>query len=142
VYTSANLGDNNLLITVKDWTGNASTCTSVVTVVPPGPVPLPILKPNSHPDNTDPDKPEPQMTVHPNPTTGQITVTFKLESEEEVALDVFNIEGYTIQGQRWMGEPGDNTISLDLQSAGTGIYWIRVHSGQFLAQKRVMVIRN
>jgi hypothetical protein len=34
VYKTFNIGNNNLSITVKDWSGNASTCVSVVTVLP------------------------------------------------------------------------------------------------------------
>ncbi len=34
VHTTAHLGNNNLTITVKDWSNNAATCVSVVTVLP------------------------------------------------------------------------------------------------------------
>jgi hypothetical protein len=144
VYNSANLGNNNLVITVKDYSGNASNCTSVVTVLPPGPVWLQnaVNTRDCVSEDSPVDSAGFEVLLYPNPTTGQITMTFQLETEQEIALSIFSSEGRLVGDKNWMGAKGENTTALDLQSLGNGIYWINLHTGGINAQKRVVVLKN
>jgi hypothetical protein len=144
VYTAANLGNNNLVITVKDWSNNASTCTSVVTVLPPQSPPSykGTTSGNGQTGYTGGDASDLHFALYPNPTTGLVTLAFHLENDQDMALNIFNNEGRLVESKRLSGVAGDNLLGLDLAAQGTGVYWITVRAGQMSAQKRVLVVKN
>jgi hypothetical protein len=73
-----NLGNNNLTITVKDWSANGSNCVSVVQVLPFSGLKSPGSERDSNPldENT-------AFSVFPNPSTGTGTLAFELSKEED-----------------------------------------------------------
>lgn len=125
-YTSANLGPNNLTITVKDFSGNASSCTSVVTVLPnfsgpPG------------------DSVSLKMKVFPNPTASDVSVQFQLPAAQEYVLKIFDLSGHLTVSQQDMGVAGDNTVLLQRALFTSGMYIIDVQSEGRRAKKPLIV---
>jgi hypothetical protein len=134
VYKSSNIGTNNLSITVKDWSGNAATCVSVVTVLPfNGPAPNPS-------DFSD----ELSMAVYafnvyPNPTTGDVSVAFELPAEQVVSIRVYDLQGRMILSRDDQGYEGINTLALRLEGIAAGLYLVDFQSADLKAQRRLMV---
>jgi hypothetical protein len=122
-YFSA--GTFNLLITVKDWSGNAATCTSVVTVLPNGPSEKPgdALK----------------LAVYPNPSEGPVNLEFILPQAQGYYLTVYDLTGMAVMHQKGTGVEGLNMVPVLLSNLAPGIYFLEVKSEQLKARRRLML---
>jgi hypothetical protein len=134
VYTSANLGANNLTIAVKDWSGNAATCVSVVTVVP--------FAGNSDFQNGDEDKrlSTPfDLTVFPNPTTGDVNLTFELPGEQTFFVRTFDLSGRLVYSHAATGVRGQNYLPVRFEGILPGIYLLDFQSETIKSITRLIV---
>jgi len=138
VYTTANIGNNNLTITVKDWSNNGSTCVSVVTVVPFNGLqsPPPAGAPGGDTGN---GLTEFAFALYPNPTSGDVSVAFELPAEQPVSLRVFDMQGRMILSREEEGLAGENILSLRLKDIPAGLYLVDFQSADLKAQRRLMV---
>ncbi|MBL7809111.1 MAG: HYR domain-containing protein [Saprospiraceae bacterium] len=133
VYTPANLGPNNLTITVKDWSGNPSTCVSVVTVEP-------------HNGNTDfqqsgKNRKPGDFLIYPNPTTGDATMAFQLPGEQVFSFRIFDATGRSVFSQEGQGMEGENYLPLRFDSLPLGVYIIDFQSDNWRVQKQLVLQR-
>jgi hypothetical protein len=140
VYSAANIGQNNLIITVKDWSDNAASCTAVVTVLDNNPPERPegavidgILNGINH------QKPGFKMAVFPNPTSGDAFLEFELPSDQAYTLQVTDVTGKTYLQEKGAGIKGSNRITLKMNQAPTGIYFVELRSQELKALNRLMV---
>ncbi len=129
LYTTANMGNNNLTITVKDWSGNAATCVSVVTVIP--------YAGNS--DFQQPDRGLGGILLFPNPTSGTATLTFQLPSEQKFVVRVFDLAGRMVYQHEDRGLFGENTLPIRLNGIASGVYILDFQSEDLKAQQRIVV---
>jgi hypothetical protein len=136
-YTSANLGANNLLITVKDWSGNAATCTSVVTVVSNGPSERP--QDVSVDTLYSTDRSGLKMALYPNPTAGDALIHFELDTEQIFVIRVYDQSGNQVFSQKEMGTKGDNNILLQGASFVPGLYFIHVQANGKSAKSQLII---
>ena len=138
VYGTSNLGENNLTITVKDWSGNASTCVSVVTVLPynansdyqQGGEDGKIVSPGTF-----------ELLVYPNPSSGEATMAFQLPSEQTFTFRLFDSSGRMIYQRVAIGLEGENILPLDLAGFAPGVYWIDFQSENWKVQKQLVLQR-
>ncbi|MBC7778037.1 MAG: T9SS type A sorting domain-containing protein, partial [Phycisphaerae bacterium] len=140
VYTTANLGNNSLSITVKDWSGNGATCSSVVTVQP-----FTGLRGSSG-DRND-KKPSTatataNLTLYPNPTAGDAMIDFELTEDQSVALRVFDLTGRMVLNQNLEGAKGSNQSRLEMATMPNGVYVVEIQAGDARKQKRLVVQAN
>ncbi len=126
VYTAANLGDNNLVITVGDFSGNTATCTSIVTVLPNGP-------------SEKPGEDTFKVGLYPNPTNGNIALEFELPGVQDFELAVYNLAGKRVVQQKGIGAEGANHVSFQMNELKPGVYFLEVRSEQLKARKRVVL---
>ena len=124
-YTAANLGPNNLLITVKDFSGNAATCTSIVTVL----------------NNLQDSVPENllQMKLSPNPTAGDVQLGFQLPAEQTFVLRIFDLMGHLTVSQKSLGAAGENTVLLRQELFLPGVYIVHLQSEGARAVRQLIV---
>jgi len=137
VYTKFNLGDNNLTITVRDWSGNAATCVSVVTVALPangefqqGGDAGKVVSPGAF-----------DLLIYPNPTSGEATMAFELPSEQTFSFRIFDTAGRMIYNQEQFGIEGENILPLRMGDLAPGIYLIDFQSENWKVQKRLVLQR-
>jgi len=137
VYTAANLGNNNLTVTVKDWSGNAATCVSVVTVILPGN--------GDFQQGGDGGKGVSHGTfdllIYPNPTSGEATMAFELPAAQAFSFRIFDVSGRMIYHREDIGLEGENVMPLDLNGLAPGIYLIDFQSENWKVQKRLVISR-
>ncbi len=124
-YTAANIGPNNLLITVKDFSGNAASCTSVVTVSNNLQDTVPVEALN--------------MLVYPNPAVGDVSVQFTLPYEQDVTVGIFDLTGKLSYRQKTLGQAGENTLLLGRNLFSTGLYLIHLQTDGKRGAQRVMI---
>ncbi len=132
------VGTYNLVITVKDWSGNAANCTSVVTVLHNSPA--------QHPtDNNTSELKALQkdfvMEIYPNPTSGEVILDFDLPDEQAFSVAVRDLTGKMVMQQNALGLNGRNTIPLSLGSVSAGLYLIEFHSDQLQSINRLIIQR-
>jgi hypothetical protein len=134
IYTAANLGANNLTVTVSDWSGNTSTCVSVVTVIAPG---------NSDFQQGGNGKVGitgvSDFVVYPNPTSGAATVAFQLPAEEPFVFQMFDTAGRLVYSHKGLGIEGENILPLRLEGVASGLYLLDIQSETGKMQQRLML---
>lgn len=166
VYSSANLGPNTLPITVKDWSGNAATCISIVTVLPNGPSERPQAprdQPTNFADDDEDDKAIPglptssyveqakgtegeaqagfNMALYPNPTSGAIVLVFELKAAQSYHVAVYDPSGRTVLTEDGLAAAGSNQLPLDLSLLHSGLYVVELRTETDRVVKRVVVSR-
>jgi hypothetical protein len=134
IYTSANIGTNNLTITVKDWSGNAATCISEVTVQPYNSAGANEDR-NNQTENAGID-----LRLYPNPTAGDAILAFELPENQEYNLQVVDMTGRIVISQKQDGVQGENNTLLESNNWPSGVYLIRIESDGLQAQKRLVVV--
>jgi hypothetical protein len=137
VYTTANLGANNLTITVKDWSGNAATCVSVVTVAPAGNGSLQQWGGTGKVGN----QVFGDFNVYPNPSIGDVKMSFELPAEQAFCLRIIDLAGRVVYSHEDLGVEGENLMPLRLDGFVPGVYLIDFHSENLKAQKRLVLQR-
>ncbi len=130
LYSTANIGNNNLTITVKDWSGNAATCVSVVTVLP--------FSGNTFQQGAAKQGAF-EFAVFPNPTSGEATVAFELPVEQAFVVSVFDMSGRLVYRQEDIGVAGENSQPVSLGGIAAGVYIVDFQSAGLKAQKRLVV---
>jgi hypothetical protein len=133
IYTSFNLGNNFLTITVKDWSNNASTCVSQVTV-------LPYTGFNQEEGNRS-IVAETGFGIHlyPNPTAGDANLAFELPKEQDFVIRVIDLQGRMVLSHEGIGMAGENTLPIRLGGLAPGIYLVDFKSEGLNVQKRLVV---
>jgi hypothetical protein len=128
VYTTANLGNNNLTVTVKDYSNNSSTCVSVVTVVPYG-------------TNNDFQQGgggkgheilySHDLLVFPNPTSGDAEMAFQLPADQSFVCRIFDTSGRMVYSHEDRGVEGENRMTLRLEGLAPGLYVVDFQSEEW-----------
>jgi hypothetical protein len=133
VYKTANVGINNLTITVKDWSNNASTCVSIVTV-------LPYVGINGDDSNRSVfEAVDLDVQLFPNPTTGDANLVFALPDEQAFTLMVFDMSGRMVLHQKGIGQEGDNALPIRLGGIAPGVYIVDFQTDVLKTKKRLVV---
>ncbi|MBN1340485.1 MAG: CotH kinase family protein [Bacteroidales bacterium] len=71
-------------------------------------------------------RPDPLISVSPNPFVHLTHVLFELAGHQTVRVIVYNAAGLKIMEQKRLSGPGKQCISLDMQAFPAGIYYISV----------------
>lgn len=79
--------------------------------------------------------------IHPNPTSGMVTIDFTLAQQSVVTLQVFDIMGKHITTiEQDVFEDGGNEVNWDASTVNPGIYFLQMRTDNFTATKRISVI--
>jgi hypothetical protein len=83
------------------------------------------------------------LTLYPNPVNsgGAITLSFTLEEDSPVDLEVFDMTGRIVGRQSYAGRIGENTESYVLTDFSAGTYFFRVRTNARVLTKKVLVVR-
>lgn len=115
-------------MTVKDYSNNAATCVSVVTVLP--------FMNNEDYGQSGGDKFD--FVLFPNPTSGETTAAFALPADQAYLLRIFDLSGRLIYHREGDGE-GENNEPILLGGIAAGVYIVDFQSEGLKAQKRLVV---
>ncbi|MFH0894505.1 MAG: choice-of-anchor L domain-containing protein [Bacteroidota bacterium] len=80
------------------------------------------------------------VQLFPNPANGMFYVTWRLNSQSDLEIFVYNPIGELVYSNR-----NDNTLSgkiqIDLSGAGQGVYLVKVKAGKDVLLKRLVIMR-
>jgi len=79
------------------------------------------------------------MTIAPNPTSGQITITVRGAKSPETNVTLTDFEGKTVYSSRIETTVPDFVKSLDLSSLAKGIYLIKVRQGSEMRTQKLTI---
>ena len=92
-------------------------------------------------ENTDPCSPL-ELSVFPNPFSSNAVISFELPSSGQIIVQVFDLSGRMVkQVFSNMLEAGDQTIELDGSEWSSGIYLIRLNTGNNTVSQRCILVR-
>jgi hypothetical protein len=73
--------------------------------------------------SVDPGSTSADLSVYPNPTRGQLTVTFNSASATTVSLRLFDLGGTLLRAQQYTAHAGQNTTQFDgMEKLPEGVY--------------------
>lgn len=82
-----------------------------------------------------------ELSVYPNPTSGQFNVAFTtIDAEERVTIKVFNLIGKEVYRVDISGVAGDHKERVDLHNAAKGIYVLEISNGDKKQTRRLSFI--
>jgi hypothetical protein len=79
---------------------------------------------------------------YPNPAKEKVIISFKVNAENHVLLELYNKEGKLISvlaDKRF--EPGSHQVVIDVTDMSTGQYIYQLRSGFFKASKKLVVTK-
>jgi len=79
---------------------------------------------------------ESSIAVFPNPTSGQLTITFP--AEDDYTISFIDALGQTVQTTQISAQ---KTAQLDLNSVAPGVYMLKIENAEGFVLKRVVVER-
>jgi len=83
---------------------------------------------------------EQEFNVFPNPFTDKTTISFLLNSNQNVVIDVFNMIGEKVKSiNNGNLSVGSHTIELDRSKLSNGIYFISMKAGNNIYTEKIMI---
>jgi hypothetical protein len=79
------------------------------------------------------------LSVYPNPAQNLLNVSFTLQNQENVKLELVDVTGKLIREVNPSVMQGDNTLSMDLEGIDNGIYFIRLVSNGAIETKKISI---
>lgn len=82
-----------------------------------------------------------EVKVFPNPSDGRFQLSFDYHGPESVKAKVFDITGKLIKDISTDLDKSENSVTgnIDLESPGSGIYFIRIELGKSVVTKKIIV---
>ena len=78
------------------------------------------------------------LSVYPNPTAGQIRVTFETASSEDVSLSIQDLSGKNVLRFEESNTNGRFDNYVDISKLARGVYMLKIESGSMKAFKRIV----
>lgn len=76
------------------------------------------------------------VAIQPNPTSGQLSIAFGHPVDREVRIDLFAVNGQLLQSRQI--PEGDQSIKMDLGEYPSGIYLVRLVSGESVKSEKII----
>lgn len=66
------------------------------------------------------------VSVYPNPTNGQLNISYNATTDGEYLISIFNIVGQVVYKQSYSNGVGLNTVRIDLSKFMQGVYMLEL----------------
>ena len=80
------------------------------------------------------------ISVFPNPTTGKIKIFFSLTKSDNVWLNLYDVQGKSLDLRDFEGKMGRNEMEYDLQNYPSGAYFVNFQSSEKREVLKVMKV--
>ncbi|MDF7820199.1 RICIN domain-containing protein [Runella sp. MFBS21] len=84
---------------------------------------------------------EESIQLHPNPSTGQVTVRYYLAKGHQASLDFVNVAGMVVAAKNFIGEGGWQEDKTDLSKVPSGTYTLRWQSEGKQVTKKLLIVK-
>lgn len=79
------------------------------------------------------------LRLFPNPTSGNVSLTYRLNRTQEVFADVLNTVGTVVRTTTFRSTAGENLGSLSLEGFSPGVYVFRLHTAEGTQVKKLVI---
>ena len=79
------------------------------------------------------------LTAFPNPTSGNLNLSFSSHNNDNIHIEIFNITGQNIYHERLTDFSGIYRKTINTESFPQGVYFLRVTSSNGVSVKKIMV---
>lgn len=69
-----------------------------------------------------------KTSVAPNPANTSFNVTFQLNENKDVTIDIYNALGQKVRTQNTKGVAGENTLSIKTEDLSNGAYFLKINN--------------
>lgn len=76
----------------------------------------------------------------PNPFNSIMTVAYTLHSPSEVTAEIYNLKGNILFSNNEFRAPGSHTMSIDLDKASSGIYFLRISADNLKHSQKILYL--
>lgn len=80
------------------------------------------------------------INVYPNPSTGMLNVSMKLNNAKDISIDVYNALGSKVNSYN-IANAQSVTQSIDLSHLNSGVYLVKFYDGTNVATKKVTITK-
>ena len=80
------------------------------------------------------------ISLYPNPSSSQVTVSFDNSIVEKIDVSIVNSLGQPLQQAKSIDQTGTNSVTLDVSSYATGLYFITITSEGSSTTKKLIVL--
>lgn len=82
-----------------------------------------------------------EVNVFPNPSDGRFQLSFEYDGHEKLKAKVFDITGKQVKDISDDLVKSETSVSanIDLESPGSGIYFIRIEYGKSIVTKKIII---
>jgi len=79
------------------------------------------------------------LSVYPNPTRGDLNVSFSTETPEPMTLKLMDAHGKAVWSQHLEAQTGNNDLHYTLNGLASGIYLLQVSKGSLVQTTKVVI---
>ncbi len=87
-------------------------------------------------DHNSPDSPD--FTIYPNPNNGRFTISLWPQLPQ-CEIKIFNSIGQSIWSEQVISSESEFTKTISLENIPSGIYFIKMQSGNFITEKKLII---
>jgi hypothetical protein len=81
------------------------------------------------------------INLFPNPTNGDLKLSFTLPEAGPVQVMVTGTDGRVISQQQWLGQVGTSVHEMDASTLAPGVYFLHLSANQEHIVRRFVVVR-
>jgi hypothetical protein len=79
------------------------------------------------------------LSLFPNPASGSISLSYRVNRTQEVFADVFNMGGVVVRTKAFQSNAGENLVSLSLEGFSPGVYFLRLRTTEGTQRKKLVM---
>ena len=78
------------------------------------------------------------LSLHPNPTNGIVTLSFTPKSQEKIKISLFDISGRQIENKLFENK-GSFTTQLNYRHITSGVYFVKIAVGNESSTMKLLI---
>jgi len=79
------------------------------------------------------------IRIYPNPNNGMFSLSYYSEKNQSLKIELINTIGQVIYSKQLTVTSGANILSMQLESAASGVYFIRIQSDNTSSQHKLLI---
>ena len=79
------------------------------------------------------------LSVYPNPTGGTISIRFEAQTDSDVRVEIYDLQGRSIYKRSFNGNSSRIDESMNIGRIANGVYLIKINQGNRSTTKRIII---
>jgi hypothetical protein len=79
------------------------------------------------------------LTVFPNPTSGELNISFSINNNDNINIEIYNMMGQNVYNERLTNFIGNYNKTINTKPLSKGVYFLKVTSSSGISIKKIIV---